>query len=69
MKFKTKQEFFWKGKFGDQYIKRNNAKSLLVAHKKFFKKINGTPPPHPPNTTLYKNKPDCLHLNRMLLWV
>ena len=39
MKFQTKQEFFWKGKFGDQYIKRNNAKSLLVAHKKFFKKI------------------------------
>ena len=27
MKFQTKQEFFWKGKFGDQYIKRNNAKS------------------------------------------
>ena len=39
MKFQTKQEFFWKGKFGDQYIKRNKAKSLLVAHKKFFKKI------------------------------
>ena len=41
MKYRTKQEFFWKGKFGDQYLKRSNAKSLLVAHKEFFKKTLG----------------------------
>ena len=39
MKFQTKQELFWEGKFGNQYLKRNRAKSLLVANRKFFKKI------------------------------
>ena len=38
MKIQTKQEIFWKGKFGDQYTKRNEARSLLVTLTKFFKK-------------------------------
>ena len=38
MKFKTKQEFFWKGKFGDQYIRRNKVRSFLVTLTKFFKR-------------------------------
>ena len=38
MKFQTKQEFFWKGKFGDQYFKRNKSKDLLISYQKFFNK-------------------------------
>ncbi len=38
MKFKTKQESFWSGKFGDLYFKRNKVRSLLKSHKNLFKK-------------------------------
>ena len=38
MKFQTKQEFFWKGKFGDRYSKRNKSKDLLISYQKFFNK-------------------------------
>jgi len=35
----NKQEKFWKGKFGDFYIKRNSKKSQILSNIKFFKKI------------------------------
>ena len=38
MKFQTKQESFWSGKFGDLYFKRNKIRSLLENHKNLFKK-------------------------------
>ena len=38
MKFKTKQESFWSGEFGDLYFKRNKVRSLLKNHKNLFKK-------------------------------
>ena len=38
MKFKTKQESFRSGKFGDLYFKRNKVRSLLKSHKNLFKK-------------------------------
>jgi len=38
MKFQTKQESFWSGKFGDLYFKRNKVRSLLENHKNLFKK-------------------------------
>jgi spore coat polysaccharide biosynthesis protein SpsF len=37
MKFNA-QEIFWKGSFGDKYIKRNNHKSIVVNNFHFFKK-------------------------------
>ena len=38
MEFQTKQELFWKGKFGNEYLKRNKIKSLLNTCKNFFRK-------------------------------
>lgn len=36
MRFKTEQEEFWAGKFGDTYIKRNQGKNLLASNLNFF---------------------------------
>jgi pseudaminic acid biosynthesis-associated methylase len=36
MKFKTEQETFWAGKFGSDYINRNQGKSLLASNINFF---------------------------------
>ncbi|MCL2875151.1 MAG: pseudaminic acid biosynthesis-associated methylase [Betaproteobacteria bacterium] len=36
--FKTEQEAFWAGEFGDQYIERNASSNLLAANLAFFSK-------------------------------
>jgi spore coat polysaccharide biosynthesis protein SpsF len=36
--FKTEQEAFWAGDFGDQYIERNKSERLLAANLNFFVK-------------------------------
>jgi len=38
MEFKTEQEKFWAGEFGDQYIDRNKSDQLLAANLNFFSK-------------------------------
>lgn len=38
MKFKTKQEDFWAGSFGTEYISRNRGSSLLASNISFFAK-------------------------------
>jgi spore coat polysaccharide biosynthesis protein SpsF len=38
MNFKTEQEAFWAGKFGNEYIQRNQGKELLAANLDFFSK-------------------------------
>lgn len=43
--FKTKQEEFWSGEFGDEYIQRNIGAQLLASNIHFFSKIlDGTEP-------------------------
>ncbi len=43
--FKTKQEEFWSGEFGDEYIQRNISAQLLASNIHFFSKIlDGTEP-------------------------
>jgi len=37
-KFKTEQEEFWAGEFGNEYIGRNNSKELLASNLNFFTK-------------------------------
>lgn len=37
--FKTKQEEFWSGEFGDDYIQRNISAQLLASNIHFFSKI------------------------------
>jgi len=37
--FKTKQEDFWAGEFGDEYIARNMSPELLASNIAFFSKI------------------------------
>ena len=37
--YKTKQENFWAGKFGDDYIARNMSPELLASNTAFFSKI------------------------------
>ena len=39
MKFKTSQEEFWAGSFGDEYIDRNMNEKLLAANTALFSKI------------------------------
>ena len=39
MNFKTEQEEFWAGKFGDNYISRNSGKELLASNLNFFSGI------------------------------
>lgn len=38
-KYKTEQEVFWAGNFGDDYISRNNNKELFSANLNFFDEI------------------------------
>lgn len=44
MKFKTDQEEFWAGDFGDQYIKRNNSKTFLNSKIAMFGNIMRSAP-------------------------
>ena len=39
MKYKTVQEQFWAGEFGDQYIKRNRSDQLIASNLALFAKI------------------------------
>lgn len=39
MKDKTKQELFWEGEFGNQYIERNNDEKLVASNTALFSKI------------------------------
>ena len=39
MKFKTDQEKFWNGEFGDDYISRNKSKEQLASNINFFSTI------------------------------
>ena len=34
--YKTEQEAFWAGKFGNEYINRNNSRELLASNLNFF---------------------------------
>lgn len=36
MKYKTEQEEFWAGSFGEEYINRNNSEQLLASNLNFF---------------------------------
>lgn len=38
-KYKTEQEIFWAGQFGDEYIKRNNNETLKASNIAMFSKI------------------------------
>lgn len=38
MPFKTEQEVFWAGNFGDEYIQRNQSQEYLAANLNFFSK-------------------------------
>lgn len=37
--FKTEQEAFWAGNFGDEYVSRNKSAQLLASNTAFFSKI------------------------------
>jgi len=39
MNFKTEQEEFWAGNFGDEYISRNKSEEYLASNLNFFSKI------------------------------
>ena len=36
MKYKTEQENFWNGKFGNEYIERNNSQEMLGAYLRIW---------------------------------
>ena len=38
MSYKTDQESFWAGEFGDEYIIRNNGSEMLASNLSFFSK-------------------------------
>jgi spore coat polysaccharide biosynthesis protein SpsF len=38
MNYKTEQEEFWAGEFGNEYISRNNSKEILASNLNFFTK-------------------------------
>ncbi|MDR3602246.1 MAG: hypothetical protein P4L49_17465 [Desulfosporosinus sp.] len=38
-KYKTEQEIFWAGQFGDEYIKRNENETLIASNIAMFSKI------------------------------
>lgn len=38
-KYETEQEAFWAGKFGNEYIKRNNGKNILATKINCFSRI------------------------------
>ncbi len=40
-KFKTEQEEFWRGEFGDEYVERNKSSQLLASNIAFFSTIIG----------------------------
>lgn len=42
MVFKTEQENFWAGKFGTEYIQRNQGENLLASNLNFFTKALGS---------------------------
>lgn len=47
MKFKTEQEEFWAGEFGNEYINRNISENLLASNLNFFAKaLNQTGKPN-----------------------
>ena len=37
MDYKTEQEKFWAGEFGDDYIERNKSAALAASNLNFFK--------------------------------
>lgn len=37
--YKTEQEVFWAGEFGDEYINRNNDSKLLASKVGWFAKV------------------------------
>lgn len=39
MKYKTEQENFWSGEFGDKYIERNDGKKILASNIALFSQI------------------------------
>lgn len=39
MTYKTEQESFWAGEFGDQYINRNQSDELLASNLSFFSRV------------------------------
>ncbi len=39
MSYKTEQETFWSGEFGDEYIERNQGKAVIAANTALFSKI------------------------------
>lgn len=39
MKYKTEQENFWSGEFGDEYIERNDGRKILASNIAFFSQI------------------------------
>lgn len=43
--FKTEQEQFWAGSFGEGYIERNESERLLLSNKFFFRRILQSMPP------------------------
>jgi pseudaminic acid biosynthesis-associated methylase len=43
-RFKTEQEGFWAGKFGDEYIARNGGAALLASNMALFSKLLGRCP-------------------------
>jgi pseudaminic acid biosynthesis-associated methylase len=40
-KYKTEQEVFWEGSFGDDYVKRNQGSKWIASNSVLFKKIFG----------------------------
>lgn len=37
--YRTKQESFWAGNFGDEYVERNQSRELLASNLHFFSKV------------------------------
>lgn len=42
MSYKTEQEKFWAGSFGNEYIQRNQSDTLLASNYAFFSKVLGS---------------------------
>lgn len=41
MRYKTEQEDFWRGSFGDEYVERNKSNELLASNIYLFSKVLG----------------------------
>jgi len=39
MKYKTEQEMFWEGEFGDEYVERNLNATILASNISLFSQI------------------------------